>query len=57
MFTANWSARIEYLHYDLGSQNFAAATPAGGPAVTTESWSRSFRYDTVRAGFSYKIGS
>ena len=51
---ANWIVRAEYLHYDLGSvTNTLNPEPGADQSVT---WSRSFKYDTVRAGLSYKFG-
>jgi outer membrane immunogenic protein len=56
MITPNWIARLEYLHYDLGSlTNTLNLTGTVGPQSAT--WASSFRYDTVRAGISYKFGS
>jgi outer membrane immunogenic protein len=55
--TANWIVRAEYLHYDLGSINYTAIFPASaGPGTQSATWSRSFQYETVRAGLSYKFG-
>ena len=58
MLSANWIVRAEYLHYDLGSVNYTATFPAvsGVVLAQTATWSRSFQYDTVRAGLSYKFG-
>jgi outer membrane immunogenic protein len=57
MLTANWIVRAEYLHYDLGSINYTAIFPASaGPGTQSATWSRSFQYETVRAGLSYKFG-
>jgi outer membrane immunogenic protein len=58
MLNANWIARVEYLHYDLGgvtnTLNLIGDAAPNSPQNAT--WSRSFRYDTVRAGISYKFG-
>src|SRR5260370_24589083 len=57
MLAANWMVRAEYLHYDLGNVTNTlnlVGTITSGPESAT--WSRSFRYDTVRAGLSYKFG-
>ena len=51
MLDTDWFARAEYLHYDLGS---VTNTLAGDQQSTT--WSRAFRYETVRVGLSYKFG-
>jgi outer membrane immunogenic protein len=57
MLTPNWLLRAEYLHYDLGSANYAVVFPSNnGMAPQTASWSRGLQYDTVRAGISYKFG-
>jgi outer membrane immunogenic protein len=70
MFTSNWSAKLEYLHYDLGSANygtsvsnfFNAAGVAGLPVGTLlytlgqSSSTQSFRGDIVRVGLNYKFG-
>jgi outer membrane immunogenic protein len=45
-FMSNWSAKIEYLHVDLGSFDSGVA-----PVVNTIS----FKEDTVRAGFNFKF--
>ena len=60
MFSPNWTVRAEYLHIDLGkvSNTLNLATgncDFGGPCGA--SWSRDVRYDTVRAGLSYRFGS
>jgi outer membrane immunogenic protein len=51
MLDTDWIARAEYLHYDFGS---VTNTLAGDQQSTT--WSRAFRYETVRVGLSYKFG-
>ncbi len=51
MLDTDWIARAEYLHYDLGS---VTNTLAADQQSTT--WSRAFRYETVRVGLSYKFG-
>jgi outer membrane immunogenic protein len=51
MLDTDWIARAEYLHYDFGS---VASTLATDQQSTT--WSRSFKYETVRVGLSYKFG-
>jgi outer membrane immunogenic protein len=51
MLDTDWIARAEYLHYDLGS---VTNTLAAVEQSTT--WSRAFRYETVRVGLSYKFG-
>jgi outer membrane immunogenic protein len=62
MFTSNWSAKLEYLHYDLGSANYG--TPVGNFGLTPttllytlgQSSSTNFRGDIVRVGLNYKFG-
>ncbi len=44
-FSDKWSARAEYMHYDLGSGNFAIDNGLVADA--------SIRGDTVRLGVSY----
>ena len=64
MFARSWSAKVEYLHVDLGSASATgepAAAPASGgglivvnsddPARVAYRWHNSF--DTVRAGVNY----
>jgi outer membrane immunogenic protein len=51
MLDTDWIARAEYLHYDFGS---VTNTLAAAQQSTT--WSRAFRYETVRVGLSYKFG-
>jgi outer membrane immunogenic protein len=46
MFWTNWSAKLEYLHYDLGSA--IQYTPVGATAVSVLD-----RGDVVRAGINY----
>jgi outer membrane immunogenic protein len=67
MFTSNWSAKLEYLHYDLGSANYgtpvsnfavADGVAGAGTALYTlgQSSSTNFRGDIVRVGLNYKFG-
>jgi outer membrane immunogenic protein len=62
MFARNWSAKLEYLHYDLGTGSFnwaALGTPTStffsGVVYQTEATSVHFRGDIVRAGLNYKF--
>jgi outer membrane immunogenic protein len=68
MFKGNWSAKLEYLHYDLGSatygttvSNFAVAgapVPVGTLLYTLgQTSSTSFRGDIIRVGLNYKFGA
>jgi outer membrane immunogenic protein len=68
MVTDNWTAKLEYLHYDLGSVTYGGAmtnvvvrpalgVPLGAPIYTVgASSSTSFQGDIVRLGLSYKFG-
>jgi len=67
MFTSNWSAKVEYLHYDLGSASYSGAmsnlsgpgapVPLGTLLYTVGATSStSFRGDIVRVGLNYKFG-
>jgi outer membrane immunogenic protein len=61
MFLPKWSAKVEYLHYDLGSVNFAngalvtghGTSKPDGPAIVTSSSSTNFTGEIVRAGVNY----
>jgi outer membrane immunogenic protein len=62
LFTRQWSAKVEYLHYDLGSVTFANGLlvtssgtfpGAGGPAIVSSAASTQFRGDLVRAGVNF----
>lgn len=54
---AHWSARLEWLHIDLGSIGNSLSS-AGTPFSTqTTTWSRSERYDLLRAGINYRFWS
>jgi outer membrane immunogenic protein len=60
----NWSVRLEWLHYDLGTISDSLATggltpvPGGAvvPSAQTTSWSRGERYDVIRTGLDYRFG-
>jgi outer membrane immunogenic protein len=66
MFLRNWSAKLEYLYYDLGSATYATggysldvlptALPGGGIAAIATNTSVHFRGDIVRVGLNYKFG-
>ena len=58
-FVQNWSAKLEYLHYDLGSPSFSNV--GSGNFLTlvpyqTGVTSTQFRGDIVRVGLNYKLG-
>jgi hypothetical protein len=50
----NWSARVEWLHFDLGTITDSFAT-VGAPGVQTTVWSRSNQYDVIRVGLDYRL--
>jgi len=67
MLSGNWSAKLEYLHYDLGGVNYngavnnfatvGAPVPVGTPIYTVNTRnSTNFRGDIVRVGLNYKLG-
>jgi outer membrane immunogenic protein len=68
MLTGNWTAKLEYLHYDLGSDSYGSTlsnivVPPGGAVPTGAAFytlgarsSTSFRGDIVRVGVNYKFG-
>jgi outer membrane immunogenic protein len=55
MFARNWSAKIEYLHIDLGNSSATATdvVSSGGPFTDTTKYNWKNQYDTVRAGVNY----
>jgi outer membrane immunogenic protein len=67
MLLSNLSAKIEYLHYDLGSLTYLtggysvnlAGTTFGGTGIASVATSTTdyFRGDIVRVGLNYKFGS
>jgi outer membrane immunogenic protein len=55
LLTNNWTTRLEWLHYDLGTQtDTLLAPPAFGSYAVI--WSRPLRFDTVRVALNYKFG-
>jgi outer membrane immunogenic protein len=44
MISPNWTAKIEYLHYDFGKETYGSLLDVG------------FNVDTVRVGLNYKFG-
>jgi outer membrane immunogenic protein len=55
----NWSARLEWLHIDLGNITSTLTTAGALLGTTTTSttvWSRSERYDVIRVGVDYRFG-
>jgi outer membrane immunogenic protein len=68
MLSSNWSAKLEYLYYDLGSVTYATGglasdigtvvrpgTSTGVAAVATSSQVR-FKDNIVRVGLNYHFG-
>lgn len=65
MFVPNWSAKLEYLHYDLGSETYATggysvstgptSLPGSGLASIATSTTVHFKGDIVRVGVNYKF--
>jgi outer membrane immunogenic protein len=49
-FTQNWSAKVEYLYYDLGKKSVTAFTPGGPSSVSANE-----RGSIIRAGLNYKF--
>jgi outer membrane immunogenic protein len=53
-FTPNWSAKVEYLHFDFGNTlNYTVFNAAGFPSQ----FNQNLRIDTVKAGVNYAFGS
>jgi outer membrane immunogenic protein len=53
-FTGNWSAKLEYLHNDFGSQSFARTLDTGGGFFHAQNVT--LTNDIVRAGVNYRFG-
>jgi len=53
----NWTAKAEYLHFDLGSVNhsFATGVPVNVNTVTSLGSQAQIRNDVVRVGLNYKL--
>lgn len=56
-FDRNWSAKIEYLHFDLGSITHTATAAAGTSAlgIPTARFNHDVSVDTVKVGINYKF--
>lgn len=53
-FTPNWTAKVEYLHFDFGNQlHYTVFGPTGASAL----FNQNLRVDTVKFGVNYKWGS
>lgn len=58
LLASNWTVRGEWLHIDLGEENYnltGATVPAGNPH-TTDSFPASLEFDVFRLGVNYKFG-
>ena len=58
LWNSNWSAKLEYLHVDLGSLSTVTPSfPVGGPPVVIFNTvtTAKFRDEIVRVGLNYKI--
>lgn len=56
-FSPNWSAKIEYLYFDLGNKTYTALAPgAGTPAGSTHIVSFKENGNIVRAGINWHFG-
>jgi outer membrane immunogenic protein len=64
LFSRNWTAKLEYLHYDLGSASYSGSmtnravgvAPVGTPLYTVATaYSTKFTGDIVRVGVNYKF--
>jgi outer membrane immunogenic protein len=55
MFAHNWSAKLEYIHVDLGNTSATATdiTDNNDPLSDTTSYKWNHQYDIVRAGVNY----
>jgi outer membrane immunogenic protein len=56
MFARNWSAKVEYLHIDLGSSSATAidiVAPGREGLATTTTYSWKHHYDTLSVGVNY----
>jgi outer membrane immunogenic protein len=57
-FAGNWSAKVEYLYYDLGNRTYNAAVISGGaPAGDTHIVTFAERGNLVRVGVNYHFGA
>ena len=64
MFSQHWSAKVEYLYYDLGNVTFGNGnlvtgagtfTTAGGPAIVASQSSTRFNGNIIRVGLNYQF--
>lgn len=54
MINSQWSAKVEYLHFDFGSFNYSKDFASVAGPGTAEA---SMRFDTVRAGINYRFST
>jgi len=52
-FLNNWTAKIEYLFYDIDSSSIASPVAPNPPFAVTSHWS--MQGDIVRVGLNYKF--
>jgi outer membrane immunogenic protein len=55
-FGSGWNARIEYLHYDLGTHNQSQFDPLDLPPTPIFNSAATFSGNIVRAGIIYRFG-
>ena len=55
MFLPNWSAKVEYLYYDLGSTNASVPLGGGSPLLYSSALltTASYNGQIVRVGLNY----
>ena len=53
MLARNWSARVEWLHVDLGTISDSLPTAGSNGTVQTAVWSRNQSFDEFRLGLNY----
>jgi outer membrane immunogenic protein len=52
-FTPNWTAKVEYMHFDFGHDlNYTVFNAGGAPFL----FNQSLRVDTVKIGVNYRFG-
>jgi outer membrane immunogenic protein len=59
MFAPNWTTKLEYLYYDLGSASYTTGaydSVFGAVTVATRTSTR-FEGNIVRVGLNYKFGT
>jgi outer membrane immunogenic protein len=53
-FASNWSAKVEYLYYDLGTISDTNPQVSGTPGITFQG-STDFKGNIVRVGLNYRF--